>query len=150
MIVYQLICGNDHEFEAWFRDSATYERQVADGDVACPFCANADVGKAIMAPNISTGKTKARSAPKDGEPDKAEVRARELAAKILEAVGDIREHVEANCDDVGDRFAEEARRIHYGETEERGIYGRATDDEAGELDDEGIEFFRLPAARRDS
>ena len=148
MIVYQLICGNDHEFEAWFRDSVTYEAQAKGGDVACPFCGNTDVGKAIMAPNISSSKTK--TVPKDADIDKAEVRARELAEKILDAVGDIREHVEANCDDVGDKFAEEARRIHYGESEERGIYGRATDEEAEELDDEGIEFFRLPQVRRDS
>lgn len=146
MIVYQLHCGNDHEFEAWFRDSATYEAQAADGDVVCPYCGDAKVGKAIMAPNIAT-----RSAgPKDADVNKAEARAREVAEKILEAVGDIREHVEANCDDVGENFADEARRIHYGEAEERGIYGRATDTEAEELDEEGVEFYRLPTPRRDS
>jgi len=146
MIVYQLRCGNDHEFEAWFRDSATYEEQAAAGDVVCPFCANTKVSKAVMAPNIATRK----SAPSDAQDNRDEERAREVAEKILEAVGEIRRHVEDNCDDVGDKFAEEARRIHYGETEERGIYGSATEEEADELVEEGVEFYRLPNSRRSS
>ena len=99
-----------------------------------------------MAPNISTSK----AAPKDAVLNSAEARAQEVAEKILEAVSEMRDHVEANCDDVGENFAEEARRIHYGEAEERGIHGRASDEEADELDDEGIEFYRLPGARRSS
>ena len=79
-----------------------------------------------------------------------EKRAREVAEQILVAVSEIRDHLEANCDDVGDNFAEEARRIHHGEAEGRGIYGRATDEEAEDLDEEGIEFYRLPSIRRDS
>lgn len=146
MIVYQLLCGNDHEFEAWFLDSATYQAQVEGGDIACPFCGDSNVGKAIMAPNIAPR----RAGPKDADLGRAEVRAREVAEKILDAVGEIRRQVEANCDDVGDDFADEARRIHHGEAEERGIYGRATDDEVEELDEEGIEFYRLPQPRRDS
>jgi hypothetical protein len=146
MIVYQLRCGNDHEFEAWFLDSATYATQAEAGDVVCPFCGDTHVQKAIMAPNIATK----RSGPTDADMGKAEDRAREVAEKILEAVGEIRAQVEANCEDVGDNFADEARRIHYGETEERGIYGNATDDEAEALDEEGIEFYRLPQTRRDS
>ena len=146
MIVYQLQCGNRHEFEAWFRDSGTYETQARGGDVACPFCGDADVGKAIMAPNISTSK----SGPKDSDLNRAEVRAKEVAEQILDAVGHIRKQVEETCVDVGTDFANEARRIHHGEAEERGIFGNATDEEAEELDDEGIEFFRLPLVRRDS
>jgi hypothetical protein len=146
MIVYQLHCGNDHEFEAWFLDSATYEVQAKNGDVACPYCGDTKVGKAIMAPRIAPK----RSGPSDADLGRAETRAREVAERILEAVGDIRRHVEANCDDVGDKFADEARRIHYGEAEERGIFGRATDDEAEALDEEGIEFYRLPQPRRNS
>ena len=146
MIVYQLQCRNGHEFEAWFRDSTTYEMQVKDRDIVCPFCGDTDVGKAIMAPNISTSKT----APKDADMNREEKRAREVAEQILVAVSEIRDHLEANCDDVGDNFAEEARRIHHGEAEGRGIYGRATDEEAEDLDDEGIEFYRLPLVRRDS
>ena len=146
MIVYQLRCGNSHEFEAWFHDSSTYEAQVQGGDVTCPFCGDADVGKAIMAPNISTSK----SGPKDSDLNRAEARAKEVAEQILDAVGQIRKHVETTCDDVGDDFAKEARRIHHGEVEERGIFGNATDEEAEDLDEEGIEFFRLPIVRRDS
>ncbi len=146
MIVYQLRCGNSHEFEAWFRDSSTYEAQAKGGDVICPFCGNADIGKAIMSPNISTSK----SGPRDADLGRAEARAKEVAEQILEAVGQIRQHVEETCDDVGDNFANEARRIHQGEADERGIYGNATDEEAEELDEEGIEFFRLPVIRRDS
>ena len=73
-----------------------------------------------------------------------------MAEQILDAVGKIRQHVETTCDDVGDDFAKEARRIHHGEVEERGIFGNATDEEAEDLDEEGIEFFRLPIVRRDS
>jgi len=144
MILYQLRCGNNHEFEAWFRDSASYDLQVVGGDVGCPYCSDTNVGKAVMAPNIATGRSKENAAQEPG----SEGRAREVAEQILEAVGTLREQVEENCDDVGDQFATEARRIHYGEADERGIYGEATDDEAAELDDEGIEFFKLPTRPR--
>ncbi len=146
MIVYQLLCGNKHEFEAWFLDSATYAEQAKGGDVVCPFCGDTKVSKAIMAPRIAPK----RSGPSDSVVRRDETRAREVAERILEAVGEIRQHVEANCDNVGDEFAVEARRIHYGETKARGIYGRASDDEAEALDEEGIEFYRLPQVRRDS
>ncbi len=147
MIVYQLRCSNGHEFEAWFRDGATYETQAKEGDVACPLCGDVHVCKALMAPNISPSRNRQPVSPDD----RAERRAHEVAEKILEAVGNIRSHVEKNFDDVGDQFADEAKRIHYGEAEERGIYGEASDTEAEELDDEGIEFYRLPnAGRRDS
>jgi len=156
MIVYQLRCGNDHEFEAWFLDSATYATQADAGDVVCPFCGDTHVQKAIMAPNISTKRAQP-SADEAGhtetahdESGPAEERAREVAEKILEAVGEIRRQVEENCENVGDDFAEEARRIHYGESEERGIYGNATADEAEALEEEGVEFYRLPQSRRNS
>ena len=146
MIVYQLRCSNGHEFEAWFRDSGTYDKQVKDGDIACPHCGDVQVCKALMAPNITPSR-KRISIPPEGN-DRSERRAREVAEKILEAVGKIRSHVEKNFDNVGNEFAEEAKRIHYGEAEERGIYGNATDEEADELDDEGIEFYRLPPIGR--
>lgn len=149
MIVYQLHCSSGHEFEAWFRDSVTYDAQAKSGDVACPHCGDSSVSKSIMAPNISPSRSKV-AAPKGESESKAEAeaRAQAVAEKILEAVGEIRKHIEENCDDVGTDFAEEARRIHYGETEQRGIVGTATNEEAGELDEEGIEFFRLPSIRR--
>lgn len=79
-----------------------------------------------------------------------EVRAHEVAEKILEAVSALRNHVEENCDNVGADFAEEARRIHYGEAEQRGISGTATEEEASELNEEGVEFYRLPSSRREN
>ncbi len=141
MILYQLKCSGEHEFEAWFRDSATYEQQAADSGIACPFCGDTSVCKAPMAPNISTGGTPAVE-------NKAEDRARLVAEQILKAVDRLRNHMADECDYVGDRFADEARRIHYAETEERGIYGEAGEDEACELEEEGIEFYRLPAGVR--
>jgi len=169
MIVYQLKCSGDHEFEAWFKDSATYAAQAADGDICCPYCSDTKVSKAMMAPNISPSRSKAAvpaevtaedpapssevpAPPKTDVPvvvDKAaEVRALEVAEKILEAVDTLRKEVEANFDNVGDQFANEARRIHYGETVERGIFGEASEEEATELDEEGIDIYRLPGRPR--
>ena len=139
MILYQLKCHQGHGFEAWFLNSITYDSQQASGDVSCPHCGTTAVTKAPMAPNIARGRS--------GDPV-AEHRAHEVAEKILNAVDGLRREVEENCDYVGDEFAEEARRIHFGETEERGIYGEASDEEAEDLDDEGVDFFRLPLMRR--
>ncbi len=142
MILYQLACTNAHQFEAWFRDIATYDAQSAAGDILCPFCGNTGVTKAPMAPNVVTGAHSGAT---------ADSRAKEVAEQIMRAVHRLHRHMEENCEYVGDRFAEEARRIHFGETEERDIYGEATDKEAMELDEEGIEFQRVPwIPRRDS
>ena len=141
MIRFQLKCCEGHEFEAWFHDGASFEKQRAGGSVECPFCGTTDVGKALMAPSLG------RNA---GKKTTDEDRAREVARKILRAVNNLRDHVEDNCEYVGDQFAEEARRIQYGETDERDIYGEATSEESTELDEEGIEFFHVPwAPRRD-
>lgn len=143
MIRYRLICSQDHEFDAWFRDGAGYDRQIKRQQVSCPHCGDVDVAKAIMAPGIS------KSANSD---QFAEAKAHEVARRILTAVGKLRDNVEQDCDYVGDQFADEARAIHYGDAEERGIYGEATDDETADLEDEGIEFFRIPGSppRRDN
>tara|TARA_B100000315_G_scaffold51671_1_gene46094 strand:+ start:548 stop:976 length:429 start_codon:yes stop_codon:yes gene_type:complete len=139
MILYQLSCSNNHQFEAWFRDGATYDAQSSAGDITCPFCDDVNVSKAPMAPHLA----------KEGRgEDPAEARAKEVAEQILKAVDKLRKNVEENCDYVGDTFAEEARRIHYGETEAHDIYGEATDEETEELDEEGIEFRRLPTITR--
>ncbi|MEE2699157.1 MAG: DUF1178 family protein [Pseudomonadota bacterium] len=142
MILYQLKCKRDHEFDAWFLNSATYDSQLASADITCPHCGTNEVVKAPMAPNI------ARRRENSSSQTETENRAKEVAEKILNAVNGLREEVEASCDYVGDGFAEEARRIHYGETKERDIYGEATDKEASELDEEGVDFFRLPFSRR--
>jgi len=158
MIVYQLICDKTHEFEAWFRDSSTFDMQHLAGDVECPQCGSVDIHKAIMSPHISTGNSTGKRAAPDPQKsttlvrtDQSEVRAREVAAKILDAVKTIRESVEENCEYVGREFPEEARRIHYGDAEERGIYGEATEIEVRELTDEGVDLIRLPdTARKDN
>ena len=144
MILYQLRCHQGHDFEAWFRNSATYDSQQASGDVSCPFCGTAEVAKALMAPNISTGASGGSGPIAEAD----ETRAKKVAVKILEAVDGLRTEVEENCDYVGEDFADEARAIHYGDTEERGIYGEATDKEAEDLEEEDIDFFRLPFPRR--
>ena len=148
MIIYQLRCSNNHEFEAWFRDSAAYDSQAEAGDVVCPHCSDKSISKAIMAPNISPTRSSSDTLRKQKKPDP---RGKEITEDVLKSVESLRSHVEANCDDVGTEFAEEARKIHYGEKKKRGIYGEATAKEASELNEEGIEFFRLPGRlRRDS
>lgn len=134
MIVYQLRCDSDHAFEAWFRDSAAFDRQRKARKVDCPVCGSSKVEKAPMAPHLA----KARNGEAASDP------AKDSTARFIEAARQIREHVERNCDYVGERFAEEARRIHYGEADQRGIYGEASDKEASELKDEGVAFSRIP------
>jgi hypothetical protein len=128
MILFDLRCKDGHAFEAWFRDGAAYEDQVAAGDLACPVCGSAEVSKALMAPAVS-------SRPRIDPAQAAD------AMRLLRRVQD---HIEKNFDHVGPRFAEEARKIHYGEAEKRSIYGEATTAEAKELRDEGIEVGQIP------
>ncbi len=142
MILYRLNCENDHQFEAWFRNSGSFDEQSASGAIECPFCGDRRVAKSPMAPSL---------AGRRGKNDRAEVRAKEVAEQILQAVNTIRDSVEKNCDYVGEKFASEAKRIHYGETEKRGIYGEASEEDAVDLTEEGIEFSRVPwLSRRDS
>lgn len=126
MILYDLRCGQDHGFEGWFRDSKAYDGQRRAGRVVCPICGDKKVRKAPMAPRVAKG---------GKGPSEAET---------LTALREMRRQVEANCDYVGERFADEARKIHYGETEKRGIYGEATDSDSKDLADEGIEVGRIP------
>lgn len=136
MIVYDLICSKDHQFEAWFPNSAAYEKQRKARVVECPLCGDVKVRKAPMAPALSRS---GRGEPAGGDSPA------EKGRKIMETVAKVRRYVEENCDYVGERFAEEARRIHSGEAEARGIYGEASEKEAKELDAEGISYQRLPA-----
>jgi hypothetical protein len=130
MILFKLRCAAEHEFEAWFRDGAAYERQAARGEIACPECGNGAIEKAPMAPRVAR-QDRTQPAP----PSPAQLR------HMLQAV---RRHVESSCENVGDRFAEEARAIHRGDAEARGIYGDATQEEAQALADDGIEVARIP------
>lgn len=146
MIRYALRCEKDHEFEAWFRSSADYDKAAPKGAVACPVCGASKVEKALMAPAVAG--TKKRDEPQ--APAKVQLAAldpRELALRA--AIKELRQKVAENADYVGDRFAEEARKIHYKEAEARGIYGEATGDEAKALAEEGIEFQPLPTLPED-
>ncbi len=139
MIVYDLKCAEGHQFEAWFRDSAAYEAQVEANDVTCPICGSAKVQKALMAPNLARG-----------EPKTPAPQADERAVQMRQALSELRNQVESNCDYVGPRFPEEARRIHYGEADPRGIYGESTAEEADALKEEGVQVHRLPWASREN
>jgi len=145
MILFRLKCSHDHEFEAWFRTSASYEDQLAHGDIDCPVCGDKQVGKAPMAPRLSKGHISLKDDP-GGKG--SEARAREVARQILEAAGKIRNAVEENFEYVGEDFADEARAIHYGDSEDRDIYGEATEKEAAELDEEGVAIARIPGTGR--
>ena len=167
MIRYTVRCEAGHEFEGWYRDSKTYETLQAAGAVSCPDCGSTVVRRAPMAPALSGTKATQRSAPApDGQDDGAtadspaaspvpaagpglpvsaeDTKKVHVMGKIREAMVEIRRHVEKNADYVGPKFADEARKIHYGETQERSIYGEATDAESDALRDEGIEFGRIP------
>ena len=144
MIVFDLKCGKDHVFEGYFADSATYEQQAEAGEIACPYCGDVKIAKAPMAPNIAVN-NKARGEP---EPALEKVPARKpTPPEMVRAIGTLRRmrsYIEQNFDHVGERFPEEARKIHYGEGERRSIYGDATKEEVGELADEGIEVGEVP------
>jgi hypothetical protein len=128
MILFALRCSADHQFDAWFRNSEGYEAQQQAGEIACPECGETHVEKALMAPNIGRSHKMPALSPT------------QMRAMLVE----LRRQVETNCDYVGERFAEEARRIHYGETDAHGIYGETSAEEAQELTEEGIEVGRIP------
>jgi len=153
MILYRLRCSKGHEFESWFKDSKTYERQEKKSLVGCAVCGDAKVTRAPMAPRLSKrGKSEsvevtanaAPAAPGPQQQQQMAALASKMPRELREALLKVRAEVEKNCEPVGDRFAEEARKIHYGESDKRGIYGQTTEEEATALAEEGIEFGRLP------
>lgn len=153
MIVFDLRCAHAHVFEAWFGSTADYEAQATRGLVACPLCGDKDVTKAAMAPAVpAKGNQTRRAVPAEPEPAAVPAApAQPLAAHppeavkaMLAALAEVQAKVEASCDYVGDRFADEARAIHHGEADNRGIYGEATPEQAAALKDEGIEVAALP------
>ena len=133
MIKYALLCEHDHPFEGWFSTSDDYEDQQAKALIECPFCASKAVRKAIMAPAVAG--TKAQSA------SGATPEARQM---MMEAMGRVRRHVEDNFDYVGDGFADEARAIHEGKSEDRGIYGEASPGQVRDLVNDGVRVAPLP------
>jgi hypothetical protein len=150
MICYRLRCEAGHEFEAWFRSSAGYDEQAERGLLSCAACGTPKVEKALMAPNVAKpAEDRAERVPSALAPAKLPV-ASQLPPPMLEMLKKFREHVKETSDYVGDKFAEEARRIHYDEAEARGIYGEATAAEARELHEEGIQVHALPALPDDA
>lgn len=133
MIRYALTCDHEHEFEGWFSSSSDYDDQQGRGLLDCPMCGSKSVRKQIMAPAVAGTKRTVRETP----PAK-------MQAMMMEAAGRIRRHVEENFDDVGDAFAAEARAIHEGRSEDRGIYGQATPKEVRELVEDGVPVAPLP------
>jgi hypothetical protein len=144
MIRYRLSCPDHHEFDAWFRSSAAYEAQSGAGQVTCPECGSHDIEKALMAPSVKTGRTEEGKAARPKRP-----MASLMPPELTEMMRKIRDYVRENADYVGDKFAEEARKIHYEEVEARGIYGEATMDEAQALHEEGIPVQPLPVLPED-
>jgi hypothetical protein len=137
MILFELRCGNDHHFEGWFRDNAAYDAQVAAAEIACPSCGDTRVGKAIMAPRLNRATGQALD-DQDG------------AREMRRLLGELRSTIESSCDYVGERFADEARKIHYGETGARPIYGEASGEQAKALEEEGVTFQRVPWVSREN
>lgn len=134
MIRFSLRCDRDHVFDAWFRNNVDFETQAEKRLVECPHCGSSTVAKALMAPSVSTGRKREQIALAMGEEQK----------RVLTQLKELAEKVKREADDVGDKFAEEARKIHFGETEARGIYGQATPDEARALIEDGVEFMPIP------
>ena len=150
MIRYNLVCDKRHEFESWFQDSAAYDKQAKRGLVSCPLCGSSKVDKAIMAPRLARkDKSTSINVPVESEAPAPTTNApvamispqeKEFRAKLKE----LRDHLTANADNVGKKFPEVARKMHYGEVEHRSIYGEASPQDAKELHEEGIEFHPLP------
>jgi hypothetical protein len=147
MIHYQLRCPDGHEFEGWFQNVAGFEAQAAGGLVSCPVCGSIEITRALMAPAIPR-KGRVSAEPEILPPEPAIPAHPHTGGVLPDAVraafSKLRDEVEKSCDYVGDEFAEEARRIHNGEAEPRGIYGESTPAEAEALAEDGIDFARIP------
>jgi len=139
MKVLNLQCAHGHGFEGWFASQDAFDAQLADGLVACPMCSDTAITKLLAAPRLNLGNARPPAAPSADSPDRTPAEA-SPEARWLRAV----RAVIANTEDVGERFVDEARRMHYGETEERGIRGRATPEQTRSLEEEGIQVLALP------
>ena len=152
MIHYALICDGGHDFESWFQDSSAFDKQVKRKLVSCPECGSAKVEKALMAPSLGRGTRKGASAPApEPTPQAAAPETKTPVAMISPAeqefrakLKELRDHLTKNAENVGTKFPEEARKMHYGEKEHRSIYGEASPQEAEELLEEGVELHPLP------
>jgi len=134
VISYNVACDQEHRFEAWFRNAGAYDTQVQNGLLECPVCGSTHVQKALMAPAVAARKPN-RVSLSTGHPEHARIR---------KAMRKLRDKVTSEAEYVGEKFADEARKIHLNETPARGIYGEATSDEARALSEDGIDFMPLP------
>ena len=153
MIRYALACQKGHEFEGWFGSSQDYDDQQARGLLECPYCGGHDITKSLMAPSVATSRKREEAAaqlPATAEEMPPQAAPMQFAGlnpeqrAIVKQMRELKERLLSQAENVGEKFSEEARKIHYGEAEKRGIYGKATLDEAAELAEEGIEFLPLP------
>ncbi len=138
MIKYALICRHDHNFEVWFSSSADYDSQRQKRLITCPYCGSAKIDKAIMAPAVSTSRKQESIAQKETDKRAAAMAMMNAAAEAIKA------EIAEKCDYVGDKFADEALAIHYGEKDERAIYGEASKKEVADLREEGVGVSPLP------
>lgn len=145
MIRYDLVCEKGHEFDGWFRDSDTYDKQAKRGLVSCTHCGTVKIQKQIMAPGIPSKSNKKSENAVRMTAGPVDPR----AAAMMQMMRDYRKHVETNAENVGNNFAEEARKIHYKETKERGIYGHTSSEDAAALIEEGIEIHPIPVLPED-
>ncbi|MBZ8133020.1 DUF1178 family protein [Afifella sp. IM 167] len=157
MIHYALRCDEGHAFDGWFASSEAFETQRQGGQLSCPVCGGTKVDKALMAPAVSAKTRGAEpdegagpgSSPSGKAPVAAMPAPAALPPQLVEALREVRRLVKVHSEYVGDKFAEEARKIHYEEADPRGIYGEASPEEAKALSEEGIEFHPLPLLPED-
>lgn len=175
MIKYTLNCDNSHSFEGWFRNSDDFDMQAERGFIACPVCGSDQVQKSLMAPAVSTSRSKAAPPPEpaetgsgsDGQTGAADVPAAEQPAEsrqeqqtalisnderhqeLVSKLRELRQHMTENADYVGNNFAEEARKMHYGEKEGRSIYGETSQEDAKSLIEDGVAVLPLPTVPED-
>jgi hypothetical protein len=148
MIHYQLQCSQDHGFDGWFRDSASFEVQAAQGLLECPACGDKKVRRALMTPAVAKPRATVPASPPVPAPAAPKnpvcLAGGQMPDQVRAMLQQLRAKVEQNCDYVGPEFADEARKMHRGESDRRGIYGEATQEQAESLADEGIEVARIP------
>jgi hypothetical protein len=158
MIKYTLVCDKKHSFESWFANSEAYDKQAKRKLVTCPVCDSATVEKALMAPRLTAKGNKRKTGKPEAMPAVAPAAAPEAAPVAIASpeekefrakLKELRDHLVKNSDNVGHKFPEEARKMHYGETEHRSIYGQATPEQAKELIEEGVELLPLPVLPED-
>lgn len=135
MIKFNLICDKQHDYEAWFSSSSDFDDQKISGFVTCPMCGSSEVEKALMIPAVTTSRAQEK---------KQQIIKNAAQQEAMKTIQKMVTEVKENSENVGDKFPEEARKMHYGESDNRGIYGKASQDEVRDLVDEGIAITPLP------